>query len=801
MRRPWRSLRAWPRPRLASAGITLVTIGGLAMTGQGVAAAGVTLPGLVSVTPVSWTPNVLAGDASTGVDSNGCSTTWFGTATAQECVSTVYSEAVVNGEVIVGGAFTQACRPGPASSGHCAAGTEVTRDDVFAYSLSTGAIDPNFAPQLNQGPVFSVAAGPAGTNTVYVGGTFTTVNGTSQRGIAQLSVTPANAATDGHLVSAFKGHVSNQVDQIALGPDGASLYVGGQFTTVDSAAASGVARLSATTGAADTSFQFTLSHPENNAALKVEAMSLSPDGSHLAIGGTFLDVAHAAYDGGAAQSRPRTAVLSTGGGLGAEASLTDFTAPILANNCSAEHDYVRGLDFGPDGSYIIMGATGFRSAGGPTVCDAVSRYDLAGAATASTGTADNVSPAWINFAGGDSFYAVNVSGPVVYVAGHNRWVNNQCGVDTLCAPNAVLANGVAALDVHTGMALPWWQPQTARGHGTQFLGTFPAGLVTGAVAEGGLLLGTDVSSIGGGFHGQNAAFPLTSTAGTTPGGPIPSGIFNENGGTNTGLDMCVDEAGDSSSPGAAVQLADCTNSPEQNWTVAPNGTIDINGLCLDTKGGATTAGTAVVAGTCDGASTQQWAPGAGNSVTNGGAPGMCLDDPGSSTLSNVALDIAACNGGANQAWPLPAAQAPPAGPPTGPVFSPLLSHDNELCLDDSGGSTTPGAKVDIYVCNGTASQAWTTEANGTIQVHGLCLGTVGDATASGTNVALETCDGSTSQVWVPGPGNGLVNQATAGGSARQCLTDPNSGKANGTQMIISACTGGGPSQQWRLPAV
>jgi hypothetical protein len=776
-----------------------VSIGGLAMFGQGQAMAGTTLPSLVSAAPVGYTPNILAGDASTGVDSNGCSATWFGTTSPQDCLSTVYSETVVNGEVIVGGAFTEACKPGPASSGHCTAGTEVTRDDVFAYSLSTGAIDPNFAPQINQGPVFSVAAGPAGTNTVYIGGTFTTVNGVSQRGIAQLSVTPGTTATDGQLVTAFKGHVSNQVDQIALGPDGKSLYIGGQFTTVDSSPATGLARLNATTGAADSSFSFTLSHPENNAALKAEAMTLSPDGTHLAIGGTFLDAANAAYDGGAAQSRPRMAVINTGGGLGSTASLSDFAAPILANNCSAEHDYVRGLDFAPDGSFVVMSATGYRSLGGPTVCDAVSRYDLTGAATASTGTADNVTPAWINFAGGDSLYAVDISGPVVYVAGHNRWVNNQCGVDSLCAPNTVLANGVAALDAHTGMALPWWQPQTTRGHGTEYLGTFAAGLATGTLAKGGLLLGTDVNSVGGVFHGENAAFPEASASGATPGGPIPSGIFNENGGTNTGLDMCVDEAGNSSAAGAAVQLVDCNNSPEQNWAVAANGTIQINGLCLDTKNGATTSGTPLVASTCDGAATQRWAQGTGNSVTNAGVPGLCLDDPGSSTASNVALDIAACNGGANQVWPLPAAQAPPSGVPTGPVFSPLTNNSNELCMDDSGGSATPGTKVDIYVCNGTASQAWTPEANGTIQVHGLCLGTVGGATTSGTNVALETCDGSTGQVWTPGSTYALVNQATASGPTKLCLNDPSSSKTNGTQLTISACNGGS-NQQWRLPA-
>jgi Ricin-type beta-trefoil lectin domain len=793
MRTARRSITTQSARRLSGALIALGAAIGLAVAAPGVASAGTVLPGLVSSVPSSTTPNIFPGDASTGVNSSGCSTTWFGTDSSIDCLSTVYSEAIVNGEVVVVGAFTQVCQPGTAANGYCTPGTLVTRDDIFAYSLATGAIDPNFAPQIDQGPIYAVAAGPAGSNTVYIGGGFSTINGTSQGGIAQLNVTPSNAATDGTLVTAFKGHVSNLVDELALSPDGTALYAGGQFTTADSTAETAIVRFNATTGAVDPSFKFTLSNPENGAALKVEAMTLSPDGSHLVIGGTFLDVANSAYDGGVAQSRPRMAVVDTGTTLGATASLADFTAPIMANNCSAEHDYVRAVDFGAGGSYIAVGTTGYLSAGGPSICDAVARFNLTATGSASTGTAADVSPAWINFSGGDSFYAVDTSGPIVYAAGHNRWVNNQCGVDSLCAPNAVLVDGVAALDANTGLALPWWEPQTTRGHGTQFLSTFPAGLAAGS--NGGLLLGTDVSSVGGAFHGETAMFPLTSTASSVPGGPIPSGLFDDDGGSNSGTDMCIDEAGDSTTSGAAVQLADCSDAPEQNWTLAANGTIQINGLCLDTQNGATASGTQLVADACSGAKTQQWAQGTGNSVTNGGAPGMCLDDPGSSTTSGTKLDIATCNGGSNQVWPLPAAQAPPAGPPVGPVFSPLISNDNELCMDDSNNSTTSGAVVDIYPCSGSVQQNWTIGTNSTIQVHGLCLDTQGGATASGTDVVLDSCNGGNSQVWTVGATYALVNKA-----ANLCLADPNSSTTKGTQLIISSCNGG-KNEQWRLPAV
>src|SRR5215469_4827155 len=173
------------RPRIVTAiasGMALLASGGLlvgsasAATATPVAsvapapsAVSVQQPAAVSQKPVAWTPNVFAGSPK-------CDPQWFGS--GRDCAhSTVYNMAVVNDEVVVAGAFTQACQPGPASSGNCAPGTLVTRDDIFAYQLGTGVIDPNFKPQFDKGPAYSVAAGPNGT--VYVGGAFTTVNGVS----------------------------------------------------------------------------------------------------------------------------------------------------------------------------------------------------------------------------------------------------------------------------------------------------------------------------------------------------------------------------------------------------------------------------------------------------------------------------------------------------------------------------------------------------------------------------------------------------------------------------------------------
>jgi hypothetical protein len=749
----------------------------LGLLGVAPAVAAVPLTGVVSPAAASWTPNVFA-----GTTSSAACTQWFGGSCSD---SGVLSTAIVNGEVVVAGAFTQVCQPGPASSGHCQPGTLVTRDDIFAYQLGTGTIDPDFKPQLDEGPVYSVVAGPG--NTVYVGGSFKTVNGASHHGIVQLNVTPGEASTDGSVVTTFHGSVSGTTRRLAL--SGSALYVGGQFVSADSTAVTDLVRMNATTGALDPSFKMTLSDPVSGKTgtlpLKVEAMALSPSGGTLAIGGTFQDV-NGLY-------RPRLALISTGGGLGSTATLDDWAAPILANNCSAEHDYVRGIDFSPDGSYLVIADTGYKSssAGSTSVCDAVARFPAA-----PTGT--NIAPTWVNYSGGDSFYAVAVTGATVYAGGHNRWVNNECGNNSPCEANAVLTMGISAIDSNTGQALPWWQPLTLRGRGVDTLASFPAGEFPGS--DGGLIIGDNVTLNGeGAYHSFNALFPLTDTTGTPTFGPIPSGMFAD--GRLGGYDestagiaaMCVTDPGDSSAAGTAVEFSTCTNAASQDWTVKAGGNVTINGLCLDTAGEATSAGTKVDLSTCGTSATQVWTQGTGNTLVNK-ASGLCLDDPGSATSNGTVLDIATCSGGSNQVWPLPAAPEPASLIPTGPVFSAALqSNTQPSCLNDPGNSTTAGTSQQMYMCEGDASQRFTVQGNGTIQLHGLCLDTEGEGKASGTPVVLGTCGSSGTQIWTPGPGGTLVNHA-----AGLCLSAASS--ANDSAVTIASCSSTSALQKWWLPA-
>ncbi len=135
---------------------------------------------------------------------------------------------------------------------------------------------------------------------------------------------------------------------------------------------------------------------------------------------------------------------------------------------------------------------------------------------------------------------------------------------------------------------------------------------------------------------------VTPVSGGSPAGPIVAGVAAA---------KCVDDNADLAAPGTPVQLWDCTGGPSQKWTIAANGTIDINGQCLDITGASYSNGTKVEIWSCNGGGNQQWRP--VNGTLQNPASGLCLDDPASSTANGTQLIIWSCNGGTNQQWQLP----------------------------------------------------------------------------------------------------------------------------------------------------
>jgi S-formylglutathione hydrolase FrmB len=143
---------------------------------------------------------------------------------------------------------------------------------------------------------------------------------------------------------------------------------------------------------------------------------------------------------------------------------------------------------------------------------------------------------------------------------------------------------------------------------------------------------------------------------------------------------------------------------------------------------------------------------------------------------------------------LPRMQTAFAGAPATPATAvgQATVANQGLCLDVRNGSFLDNTPVQVYGCNGTVSQSWTTGYGTTVRAMGKCLDVSGGGTANGTGVDLYACNGSGAQNWVPQADGTLLNPQSG-----RCLSDANWGGA-GTQTVIWDC-GSGTDQQWTLP--
>ncbi|MET8144538.1 lectin [Sphaerisporangium sp. NPDC005288] len=143
--------------------------------------------------------------------------------------------------------------------------------------------------------------------------------------------------------------------------------------------------------------------------------------------------------------------------------------------------------------------------------------------------------------------------------------------------------------------------------------------------------------------------------------------------------------------------------------------------------------------------------------------------------------------------PTPTPTPTPTVTPTGnpPATGALKGAASGRCLDVNGASTTNGAGVILWDCNGQANQQWSSTSAGELRVYGnKCLDVNGAGTADGTSVIIWDCNGQNNQKWRLNS-DGTI---TAVG-ANKCLDVSGSGTANGTKVQIWSCTGQN-NQKW-----
>jgi hypothetical protein len=115
-----------------------------------------------------------------------------------------------------------------------------------------------------------------------------------------------------------------------------------------------------------------------------------------------------------------------------------------------------------------------------------------------------------------------------------------------------------------------------------------------------------------------------------------------------------------------------------------------------------------------------------------------------------------------------------------------------VCLDDANARDVVGNLIDIFACNGSKAQVWTVD-NGVLRILGLCVGLYGGGTTDGANLALYNCDGTTSQEFIPQSNGTLYNPRS-----NKCVDDPGASTTSPTLVEIRSCDGSA-EQQWVLP--
>ncbi|TNC39314.1 PKD domain-containing protein [Mumia zhuanghuii] len=410
-----------------------------------VSAAPSTVGTVVSDDPVNWTPHVLDGR--------------------------VNSIAQVGDTIVLGGEFAEVREDRRIDPSE----TVVPRADLMAFEASTGKLSTTFLPDTD-GSVNVVL--PAGDGeSVYVGGSFTTIGGQSAKNLARVRV------SDGSLVAGFDGgSPTGVVKDLRL--SGGRLYVAGMFTHIRGKRQPALATLDPQTGAFDPFVASSFEGVHNGGFTGVQKIDVDQQSTRLVAIGNFATV-----DG--AMNRQLVMLDIAGSG----ASLSGFHTDFYTQACAQAFDsYMRDIDFSPDGSFFVVTTTG--SYGGQNApCDTAARFEKDRVGT-------NLQPSWIASTGGDTTYAVEITDAAVYTGGHARWQNNPFSGDR-AGQGAVSRPGIAALDPVNGLPRAW-NPTRTRGVGVfDFLAN-----------EQGLWVGSDTDRIGAyEYHGRIALMPL---AGGTP---------------------------------------------------------------------------------------------------------------------------------------------------------------------------------------------------------------------------------------------------------------------------------------------
>jgi hypothetical protein len=353
--------------------------------------------------------------------------------------------------------------------------TTYARNNAFSFSATSPFKVTTWNPNVN-GIVNSIAFSPD-CSMAYLGGVFTSVNGTAVKNIAEVST------STGAVNTAFASSAGGQVSTLLT--YGTHLLTGGYFTSINGSSANPYfTSLNTTTGKDDGFLNLNISGNYqfpgvSSNPTRVYNQQLSNGGSLDLVEGDFTSV------GG--QPRQQIFMLNL---AGSKASVTAWTSDEFSQACATvEPFYVQAAAWSPDDSEIYIGTTGYHPYNMPV--GETPRTGLCDAAAAFPATQADVSHLWVNYTGCDSLYSAAADASTAYFGGHERWSQNSNDCDAQ-GTGAIAAPGMEGLDPATGNLT--FNPTRDRGLGADDM----------LVTSGGLWIASDNSdgsSSCGGVYG------------------------------------------------------------------------------------------------------------------------------------------------------------------------------------------------------------------------------------------------------------------------------------------------------------
>jgi hypothetical protein len=310
-------------------------------------------------------------------------------------------------------------------------GVTFTRNNIFSFSATAPFTMTSWAPDVN-GIVDTIAFDGANCSNAYIGGNFTSVNGTTADRIAEVST------TTGDVVSSFQHNANGEVYTMAL--SGSHLLTGGAFTSINGSSNKYYTSLNIASGKDDGYIRLNISGTYQYQgvvfeATKVYNQQVSHGGARVMVEGVFTSV------GGHARQQAFQGWLGPTG-LG----VTGWTAPILNDHCvTAEPFYVRAAAWSTDDSTVYTASTGSHL----YLNDSTPLTGPCDAAIAFSSAESSQNPEWTNYTGCDSLYAAVADSFTLYVAGHPRWSQNPNGCNAEGA-GAIPDRGLQGLNPGTG---------------------------------------------------------------------------------------------------------------------------------------------------------------------------------------------------------------------------------------------------------------------------------------------------------------------------------------------------------------